>query len=86
MITFTSCIVKIGGGGEITRRVNESGKKCHIIYDPHSFSSSIIFPYMYLRYMKTQTKNETFVKYWSFYLHNTDCKAVPLNATENPLF
>ena len=31
-------------------------------------------------------KNETFVKYWSLYLPNTDCKTVRLNATENPLF
>ena len=36
--------------------------------------------------METQTKNEIFVKYWSLYLHNTDCYAVRLNTTENPLF
>ena len=31
-------------------------------------------------------KNKIFVKYWSLYLPNTDCNAVRLNATENPLF
>ena len=31
-------------------------------------------------------KNLIFVKYWSLYLNNTDCKTVRLNATENPLF
>ena len=36
--------------------------------------------------METQTKNEIFVKYWNLYLHNTDCKTVRLNATENHLF
>ena len=36
--------------------------------------------------MKNPTKNEIFVEYWSLYFHNTECKAVPLNATENPLF
>ena len=31
-------------------------------------------------------KSEIFVKYWTLYLHNTDCKTVCPNATENPLF
>ena len=31
-------------------------------------------------------KNEIFVKYCSLYLHDTDCKTVRLNATENPPF
>ena len=40
-----------------------------------------------LRYMETQTKkNEIFVKYWSLYLHNTDCNAACLNASEKTLF
>ena len=30
-------------------------------------------------------KNEIFVKYWSLYLQNTDCKTVRPNATEYPL-
>ena len=35
---------------------------------------------------RPRQKNEIFVKYWSLYLHNTDCETVRLNATENPLF